>query len=84
VASIRENLKLAVMGCVVNGPGESIDADLGIAPGKGVALLYKEGKPLYKVPEKDLVEVFVREAKKLAEERRAARRSEPAPRKAAS
>jgi (E)-4-hydroxy-3-methylbut-2-enyl-diphosphate synthase len=56
---------------VVNGPGESIDADLGIAPGKGVAILYKEGKPLRKVAEKDLVEVFVREAKKMAEERRA-------------
>ncbi len=75
VASIRENLKLAVMGCVVNGPGESVEADLGIAPGKGVAILYKEGKPYRRVDEKDLVEVFVREAHKLAEERRSRRKS---------
>ncbi len=84
VASIRENLKLAVMGCVVNGPGESVDADLGIAPGKGVAMLYKEGKPYRKVAEKDLVEVFVREAKKMAEERRSRSLSGQVPKKAAS
>ena len=79
VASIRENLKLAVMGCVVNGPGESVEADLGIAPGKGVAILYKEGKPIRRVEEKDLVEVFVREAHKLAEERRSRRESGSSP-----
>ena len=48
-------LKLAVMGCVVNGPGEAREADIGIAGGKGVGILFKKGKKIKTVKEKDLV-----------------------------
>ena len=49
------NLKVAVMGCVVNGPGEAREADLGIAGGKGVGLLIRKGEVIRKVPEEDLL-----------------------------
>ena len=49
------NLKVAVMGCVVNGPGEAKEADIGIAGGKGVGLLIKKGEIVKKVPEHDLL-----------------------------
>jgi len=53
--NIHAPLKIAVMGCVVNGPGEARDADLGIAGGKGYGLLFRKGKEIGKVKEKDLV-----------------------------
>ena len=49
------DLKLAVMGCVVNGPGEAKEADLGVAGGKGVGLLIKGGEIIKKVPEDELL-----------------------------
>lgn len=49
------NLKVAVMGCVVNGPGEAKEADLGIAGGKGEGLLIKKGEIIKKVPERELL-----------------------------
>ncbi len=49
------SLKVAVMGCVVNGPGEAKEADIGIAGGKGEGLLIKKGKVIRKVPEQDLL-----------------------------
>ncbi|MDO8885455.1 flavodoxin-dependent (E)-4-hydroxy-3-methylbut-2-enyl-diphosphate synthase [Candidatus Oleimmundimicrobium sp.] len=52
-------LKIAVMGCIVNGPGEAREADLGIAAGKGEGLLFAKGKPIKKVPEGDLVEALL-------------------------
>lgn len=52
------NLKLAVMGCVVNGPGEAREADLGIAGGDGVGLLIRKGQIIKKVPEADLLGVL--------------------------
>lgn len=52
------NLKVAVMGCVVNGPGEAKEADLGIAGGKGEGLLIKKGKIIRKVPEGQLLDVL--------------------------
>ena len=55
VRNIRAPLKIAVMGCVVNGPGEARDADLGIAGGKGYGLLFRKGKVVGKVKEKDLI-----------------------------
>lgn len=54
-------LKVAVMGCVVNGPGEARDADIGIAGGKGVGLIFRKGKVIRKVPEDRLVEELLRE-----------------------
>jgi len=58
VAGIDKPLKIAVMGCVVNGPGEARDADIGIAGGKGEGLVFLKGKPAVKVPEDKLLETF--------------------------
>lgn len=58
-------LKLAVMGCVVNGPGEAREADLGVAGGRGFGLLFKKGEIIKKVPEKDLVAELLKEIQKL-------------------
>jgi (E)-4-hydroxy-3-methylbut-2-enyl-diphosphate synthase len=54
-------VKVAVMGCVVNGPGEASDADIGIACGKGRAVLFKKGERIGVVEEKDYVAVLMRE-----------------------
>ncbi|MDD2510026.1 MAG: flavodoxin-dependent (E)-4-hydroxy-3-methylbut-2-enyl-diphosphate synthase [Syntrophomonas sp.] len=54
-------LKVAVMGCVVNGPGEAREADLGIAGGRGFGLLFRNGEIIKKVPENELVTVLLRE-----------------------
>ena len=59
--------KLAVMGCVVNGPGEAEDADLAIAFGRKEGLLYKNAKPLRKVAGKDAVNELIKEWKKLCQ-----------------
>jgi len=56
--SIRKPVKVAVMGCVVNGPGEARDADIGITGGKGVALLFKKGKIIRKIKETEILEVL--------------------------
>ena len=52
------NIKVAVMGCVVNGPGEAKEADIGIAGGDGVGLLIKKGEVVKKVPEGELLSVL--------------------------
>jgi (E)-4-hydroxy-3-methylbut-2-enyl-diphosphate synthase len=57
----QQDLKVAVMGCVVNGPGEAREADLGIAGGRGFGLLFKNGEIIKKVPESELVAVLLRE-----------------------
>jgi len=61
VADIPLNLKVAVMGCVVNGPGEAAEADLGIAGGIGEGLLIKKGEVIRKVPEEDLLDALKQE-----------------------
>ncbi|MGQ9512562.1 flavodoxin-dependent (E)-4-hydroxy-3-methylbut-2-enyl-diphosphate synthase [Thermodesulfitimonas sp.] len=58
-------LKVAVMGCVVNGPGEAREADVGIAGGKGVGLLFRKGEPLRTVPEAQLVAELLREIRNM-------------------
>ncbi len=55
------NLKVAVMGCVVNGPGEAREADIGIAGGIGEGLLIKKGEIVRKVPEDELLETLRQE-----------------------
>ncbi|MFZ7104633.1 MAG: flavodoxin-dependent (E)-4-hydroxy-3-methylbut-2-enyl-diphosphate synthase [Peptococcaceae bacterium] len=60
-AEIKEPLKLAIMGCVVNGPGEAKEADLGIAGGKGEGLVFKKGKIVAKVKEDQLLPAFLKE-----------------------
>ena len=61
------DLKLAVMGCVVNGPGEAREGDLGIAGGMGEGLLFRKGEILRKVPEEELLEALRQELVSLAE-----------------
>ncbi|NME35438.1 MULTISPECIES: flavodoxin-dependent (E)-4-hydroxy-3-methylbut-2-enyl-diphosphate synthase [Fusobacterium] len=53
--NIQKNIKIAVMGCIVNGPGESKEADIGVAGGKGEALLFKKGEIIKKVKEEDII-----------------------------
>ncbi len=59
------DIKIAVMGCAVNGPGEAREADIGIAGGKGEALLFKKGEIIGKIPMSDAFGVLMREAEKL-------------------
>ncbi len=66
----KEYLKVALMGCVVNGPGEAADADIGIAGGKGQGILFKKGKALKKVDENDFVKVLLEEINMMIEERK--------------
>ena len=61
-------IQVAVMGCVVNGPGEAREADIGIAAGKGRGHLFIKGQVVRVVPEAEMVEALVDEARKLADE----------------
>lgn len=61
----KKPIKVAVMGCVVNGPGEAKEADIGIAGGDGNGLIFKKGQILRKVPEEDLLEELMKEIEKL-------------------
>ncbi len=62
---IDKNIKVAVMGCVVNGPGEAREADLGIAGGKGVGLVFKKGEIIRRVEEKALVSALMEEIERI-------------------
>lgn len=62
--TLDKNIKIAVMGCVVNGPGEAKEADYGVAGGKGIGLLFKKGKAVKTVPEEEILN----ELKKMIEE----------------
>lgn len=61
---INKNIKVAVMGCVVNGPGEARDADIGIAGGDGEGLIFKKGVIIKKVKEEELIEELINEVEK--------------------
>jgi (E)-4-hydroxy-3-methylbut-2-enyl-diphosphate synthase len=61
LVKINKPIKVAVMGCVVNGPGEARDADIGIACGKGRAVLFKKGKKLRTIEEKDFITALMAE-----------------------
>lgn len=63
------NIKVAVMGCAVNGPGEASDADVGIAGGKNTALLFKKGKVIRQVDEKDIVPELKKEILEIVKSR---------------
>ena len=58
---IKKPVKIAVLGCVVNGPGEASEADIGIAAGKGVGILYRKGEVVRRVKESEIVDVIVEE-----------------------
>ena len=64
-ANINKNIKVAVMGCAVNGPGEAREADIGIAGGNGEGLIFKKGEILKKVPEDELLNTLMEEIEKL-------------------
>ncbi|KAJ51562.1 (E)-4-hydroxy-3-methylbut-2-enyl-diphosphate synthase [Clostridium tetanomorphum] len=58
---VEKNIKVAVMGCIVNGPGEAREADIGIAGGKGEGLIFKKGKIVKKVKEENLLQELLKE-----------------------
>jgi (E)-4-hydroxy-3-methylbut-2-enyl-diphosphate synthase len=58
------DIRIAIMGCIVNGPGEAKEADIGIAGGDGKGILFKKGRVIKKVPEEKLVEVLLEEVQK--------------------
>ncbi len=63
---VRTPLKVAVMGCVVNGPGESRDADIGVAAGRGVGVIFVKGQVVRKVPEAEIVEALMDEIARMS------------------
>lgn len=65
LVNFNKNLKVAVMGCVVNGPGEAREADIGIAGGNGEGLIFKKGEIVKKVKEEDLVEELINQIKSM-------------------
>ncbi|MFO7986029.1 MAG: flavodoxin-dependent (E)-4-hydroxy-3-methylbut-2-enyl-diphosphate synthase [Desulfatiglandaceae bacterium] len=65
ISDIPHSPRVAIMGCVVNGPGEAKEADVGIAGGRKQGILFKHGKVVRKVPEADLAEVLIQEVKNL-------------------
>ena len=62
---VKKSITVAVMGCVVNGPGEAREADIGIAGGDGCGLIFKKGEVLRKVPEDKIVEELIKEIEQL-------------------
>lgn len=71
LAHIKTPLNVSVLGCVVNGIGEGKEADIGIAGGEGVGILFKKGKLLRKVPSEELMETLIQEVEILAKEKEA-------------
>lgn len=67
LAGMKGYLKIALMGCVVNGPGEAAEADIGIAGGRGFGFLFKKGKKIRKIKEEDFVNVLLKEINNLTE-----------------
>ena len=63
--NINRDIKVAVMGCVVNGPGEAREADIGIAGGKGEGIIFKKGQIIRKVKEEELVSALMEEIENL-------------------
>jgi (E)-4-hydroxy-3-methylbut-2-enyl-diphosphate synthase len=67
LAGTKDYLKIALMGCVVNGPGEAAEADIGIAGGRGSGMLFKKGRIVRKVKEEDFVPVLIEEIRQMLE-----------------
>ena len=70
VAGLDAKLKVAVMGCAVNGPGEAREADIGIAGGDGEGLIFRRGEILRKVPQEQLVDELMKEIHAMIKESR--------------
>jgi (E)-4-hydroxy-3-methylbut-2-enyl-diphosphate synthase len=62
---VRSSLKVAVMGCIVNGPGEAKDADIGVACGKGKAVLFKKGQPVRTLEEGEILPELIKEIERM-------------------
>lgn len=65
LSSCQKNIKVAIMGCIVNGPGEAREADIGIAGGNGEGLIFKKGEVIKKVKEENLIEELLKEIDKM-------------------
>lgn len=65
LAGVKKDIKVAVMGCAVNGPGEAREADIGIAGGNGEGLIFKKGEIIRKVPEENIVDELIAEIEKM-------------------
>ncbi|MFS0786312.1 flavodoxin-dependent (E)-4-hydroxy-3-methylbut-2-enyl-diphosphate synthase [Shouchella sp. 1P09AA] len=76
IASVKAPIKVAVLGCAVNGPGEAREADIGIAGARGEGLLFMKGEIVRKVPEETMVEELKKEIDKMAEAHYAKQREE--------
>lgn len=62
LAGVKKPVKIALLGCVVNGPGEASEADIGIAAGKGVGILYRKGEVVRRLKEEEIIDAVVEEA----------------------
>lgn len=71
LSKVETPIQVAVMGCVVNGPGESRDADVGLAGGKGRGVIFRKGKPVRTVPEDQFLDAVLKEVASLLPEREA-------------
>lgn len=69
LTAITSSPKVAIMGCVVNGPGEAREADVGIAGGRHQGVLFRKGRLIRKIPEHDMAKVLIEEVRKIAGER---------------
>lgn len=65
LAKIKDPIKVAVMGCVVNGPGEAREADIGVAGGRGMGAIFVKGKVIKTVPENKILKTLIEEMKKI-------------------
>jgi (E)-4-hydroxy-3-methylbut-2-enyl-diphosphate synthase len=70
--SVQASVSVALMGCMVNGPGEAKEAEIGVACGRGVGILFKKGKPIRRIDESRIVPELVAEVKKMAAEKASA------------
>lgn len=68
LAGVKKPVKIALLGCVVNGPGEASEADIGIAAGKGVGILYRKGVVVRRLKEEEIIDAVVEEALKFVPE----------------
>jgi len=69
LSSIETPMTVAVMGCMVNGPGEAREADIGVACGRGVGIIFKKGRVLRKVKEDRIIPELVREVERARREK---------------
>ena len=70
LSTVKSDIHLAVMGCMVNGPGEAKEADIGLACGQGKGVLFKEGKVYRQLEEKEIIPEFIKEVKKYEKSRK--------------